>query len=439
MLNNVNAGQADAVMSSDSPYENGNADQTFDNMDSPKGHSEGNEVDYNADDAWLPTDAEEKAAEVKAKAKEKAKDAKEKLGSEELKLLSDSDGTETKESAKKPKKEEKADEEKETQVDAGADTDSEGKALPADSKGKLRLRVGGELYGIGADASARIKIDGAYEDVPLQKIISEYSGKSSLAKELSDIGRDKKSFTQEREAFQQKQQQFKSVFDGVMSIVQDPTKDPMDAVNLLVDMAGLDGHSVYKRSIESRLQELSTLLDMSDVEREAHFLKKENEYVKSRLNARSNQDKTVADRQQFRSKVDGLRQTQGVTEDAYVDAVNELEELYRGQEHVVTPELVVEYAANKPHLEKAKELVLPYMDEIGQQNLPKFVTELATLMKVYKQPADKIAAELKAKYAVPERHLRDLSDKIRGDKRSSPKYKEQEVLGKLSSFDDLLD
>ena len=56
----------------------------------------------------------------------------------------------------------------------------------------LRMKMGEELFNVASDATFKVKVDGKSEEVPLQELINNYSGKTAWDKKFTEIGKEKK-------------------------------------------------------------------------------------------------------------------------------------------------------------------------------------------------------------------------------------------------------
>jgi hypothetical protein len=172
---------------------------------------------------------------------------------------------------------------------------------------------------------------------------------------------------------------------------------------------------------------------MTDLEREHYFLKKETDYLRQRQDARMKQELETQESQKYMSQVDELRGKHNVSEEQFVEAMDELEQFYGEGNEQITAEFVVEYAVQKPYLEKTKELVKPYLEEIGEAKLPSVIQQLANAMRQYNVTEDAIKTELETHFGVS-KSVKDLNAKLQAKK--PIKESKQEESDRLESFDD---
>lgn len=312
------------------------------------------------------------------KGKEKeAKEPKESKKGSDIDTLEDKDlekDEDEKDSSPKKEKSEKGKEEEE-----GEDETAEEKAEKAEAK-KLKIRMSDGLYGIESDAKVRVKIDGAFQEVPVQELINNYSGKVAYDKKFSEIGNEKKVLEQEKTQLSKKAEFLKSTVDEVLTHLTDETKNPLDALYFLVEKSGHDIYSVYKKMLDANLDEVENLMSMSEVERKAYFLEKKDEFRTKSEQARMAESAKEQAFNQAIQKVDSLRQAHGVSEEQYLQALEQLES--EGLDtNKMTDEQVVDYASLKPHTETVQDVLEPYEDSIDDSKYSEVVRNLARQLR----------------------------------------------------------
>lgn len=296
----------------------------------------------------------------------------------------DLDTLEEAESKEKEDKKEGTPKKEKTEKDIDDDeTDEERlerhEAQKAEAK-KLKIRMSDGLYGIEADAKVRVKIDGAFQEVPVQELINNYSGKIAYDKKFSEIGNEKKAFEMEKAEISKTKQFLSSTVSEVMKHLTDPEANPLDALYFLVEKSGQDNYSVYKRMLDANLDEVENLMSMSDVERKAYFLEKKDEFRTKTEQARMAESTKAQAFNQAIQKVDSLRQAHGVSEEQYLQALEELES--EGTDtNKMTDEQVVDYASLKPHTVTVQDVLEPFEDSIDDSKYSEIVRNLARQLR----------------------------------------------------------
>jgi Tfp pilus assembly protein PilE len=322
--------------------------------------------------------AKDKSEEEDEKPKAKKEEKKESKKGSDLDMLDESDLEEKEEKAEKPKakkeekKEDKADEEEEGEKDESAEAKSEAK--------KLKIRMADGLYGIDSDAKVRVKVDGAFQEVPVQELINNYSGKVAYDKKFTEIGNEKKLVEQGKAEVAKSKEYLNATLTEIISNLDDPNKNPFDALYFLVEKSGRDIYSVYKRAVEANLDEVENLMSMSDVERENYFLKKQSEFRTKSEEARKAEATKNETFKQAVQKVDSLRQAHGISEEQYLQALDQLDS--EGVDtKKLTDEQVVDYASLKPHVDAVQDVLEPYEDSIDDTKYSEIVRNLSRQLR----------------------------------------------------------
>jgi hypothetical protein len=373
--------------------------------------------------------AQEDDSEPKTEKKEAKKDEKKKS---EVDLLSDKEELEEK-PKKAEKKEEKKPEEEEETSELEADDD---KALDGEKKGKLKIRMSDGLYGIEPDAKVRVKVDGDFQEIPVQELINNYSGKTAWDKKFTELGNQKKEFEGQKYQVEQTQQYLKKTVEDIVSVLDDPNKNPFDALQILVEKRGLDPYTMWKRSVESALDVVEQLQSMSDAERKAFFLEKKDEFRTKAEEARTKAWQEAESNQQAIEKANALRQAHGVSEEQFLQSWDELE-----AEGIKNPtdEQIVDRATITPHLNSVQDILEPFEDFIDDSKYPQIVSEFARKLR-----AKEITPEQLKEIATREFQDEDIKDlnarKTEVVKRKESRKDSEETPRKetYESFDDFL-
>ena len=407
-------------------YENVGADDNFDNMDmfdeTPMDQIPQKKDEY---EDWGEQDEDSE--------EDSKSDKKDKLGSEELKLLNNSDGKDPKEPKKKEEKEVEEDEESEEVEETTEEKEKSIEEAKGDGK-KLRIKIGDDHYSLDSSAKLKVKVDGQPEEVTVQELINNYSGKVAYDKKFTEVGTRAKQLEQQTAQFNAQKQQLNQKIEPIIKILKDPTQDPFDALNLIVDMVGGDSHDLYKRSMEARLDEMDKLLSMSDVEREAYFLKKQNEHLLRSTEKRNQEMRQSEQFNQLKQKVDSIRQAYGVSEDQYVEAFEELSQIYG--EKGIADEDIVDWASIKPHIPTVQDIVEPYKDEIEDSKYPTIVADLSRYLRDGKATPQKISQWLKDEFGIPT-EVKQLNTKLQKPGMKPKQREEEKKSESFETFEDL--
>lgn len=214
----------------------------------------------------------------------------------------------------------------------------------------------------------KVKVNGNELEVPLQDVINSYSGQQEIQRRFTEFDKQKKAW--EKETAQEREfagyvkseiGELRTSLDGLVRQYQTNgymDKNPLEVVNQLLDKMQINS-SLFERAVfEHQLPEYAKFFNMSDVERDAYFTKKENEYFKKQSEKLSERDQLVKQRELKQQQDFEFIKSSGIDSVKYEELQSEL--LEAGHKDL-TPERVVEYAKQKPTLEK----VVKVFQEIG--------------------------------------------------------------------------
>lgn len=416
-VNSTTGAMNEATVNNEEIYENAPA-TTFDDLDE---EVTPNQDGSNDDDAWGDEEEGKQAPE-------------DKLGSEELKLLNDSDGSEE----EAPKKKEEPKEEIQTEEEPAEQTEEEKLAeASAEAGKKLRVKIGDDHYSLDSNAKLKVKIDGQNEEVTVQDLINNYSGKVAYDKKFTEIGNKNKELVQKEQQLKHQVASIEAKLAPIFDVLKDPLKDPFEALELLVDISGNDSYDFYKRSLNARVDELVKLSQMSETEQEAYFLKLQNERLLKSNEKRTKSEQEALQSKQLRDHVDQLREAYKVSVDQYSEAFDELADLLPGQK--LTHQQIVDYASLKPLSPKIEEILKPYADEIDDSDYWSVVTHLSRSLRDGKLSEQQIQKIVKDEYGI-KAPVKELNTKLNiGKNKTPPKKEETPKNDAFESFDDLED
>ena len=403
--------------------------ETFDNFEEIAEEAEA------ADDDWSKPDPEpkkEKVSEDLKVIKDSQVDGEGKVIKEDKKAKEEDEDSEDSEEEESEEEDSEEEEEVEEKKEDKKEEDKK------DSK-KLRMRMGNELFNVESTASFKVKVDGETQEVPLQELINNYSGKTAWDKKFTELGKEKKVLEYETSKITKQKEFLDNHLYNAIAPLKDPNKNPLDSLLYLVEMSGEDPYNAYRRIMEANLDELGGLLDMTEIERELYFHKKKDELHSNVAKKRTENYKKEEAFNQTLNKVNSLRQSFNVSEEAFVDASEELESIYKGSGldvNDITDETIVDYASLKPHIEKVKGLVDPYEENISEEKYGDVVAELSRYLRDGKADEETIKQILARNFSVEE-DVKELNSKVYSKSAKAPAKK---VLSqgseKFESFDD---
>jgi len=373
---------------------------------------------------------------------EKVEDEKTEVDKDSQVNLLDEQSDKDVESKSEKKDEEKKDDEEgadgEKKAEDGGKKEEEEKAgeeKPEAKKVKeIKGKLGEDEFGIPAEAEVSVRVKGKKETVTVQELMNNWSGQKNFDQEFSKLGEQKKEFEAKNLQLEDEVGFLKGHIESIVGILNDDKKNPMDALEYLLDTTGRDTLSYKKRVMETMMEEIESLQEMDEVERELYWKDQELSNLKKRQESSEFTSRQEQEQTQLRERVDGLREAQNVSEDDFVTAHEELEELgYKD----ITPEQVVDFAALKPHFNTSEELVSDYRDLIDPENINNLISNIAVDLKKGDLTKKDVKAMLEEEFG-DTKELESLTRKAskKGVKTSSKQKYRDMGEDHVESFDD---
>lgn len=233
---------------------------------------------------------------------------------------------------------------------------------------KPKVEVKKEEKQTNLQDKVKVKVNGQEIEVPLQDVINSYSGQQEIQRRFTDFDKQKKAWekesAQEREFTNYVKTEIGGLRDSFETILSQyekhgyVDKNPLTAINQLLDKMGINSN-IYERAVfEHNLPEYAKFFNMTDIERDAYFTRKENEYLRRKEQGFNERDQQVKLREEKQQKDFELIKSAGLDDIGYQSLQ---EELIQAGHKDLTAEKVVEYARQKPTLEK----VVKVFQEIG--------------------------------------------------------------------------
>ncbi len=399
-------------------------------------HDPNSDEDDEEEEIILPSDA-------KKKAKEAAKKAKGQKG-DDMEVLEDSDGFDEDEDGEEPEEVEETEESKPENKEVAEEK-------PVEVKGKkIYMKLGDETFVAPADAIIRHRVDGKMVDVPLQEALNDYSGRVATAKRFNEINVKEQSVKKESQRAQSIIGKFDKLVERAKAIVQDPSKDPDEILDLVLeeidlDSLGIDSYDLKERATTSKAARLIKLANMDPIERKA-FLAEERPHPVAGEKHRHLQRRTAFMEEQkhnsWLKQNAALRNSLGVSEEQYFDAHRELTQQHGIKDEELADQTVVEWAALKPHRSKVVSILTPFRDQFADDEaFGESVYKLSHLLRQGAETEEGLKKAVREVYGIPS-EAKELSKKLsrvgRKPVHNSQKSKSApQAKGSYDSFDDI--
>lgn len=372
------------------------------------------------------------------------------LSDKQVDQLEDDEGV--KDEPKKEDTEKKVEDEKKDDKEPEKDSQEAVKKSEEESKQSIprgkSIRVKdseGNPTDLALDSTVKMKVNGKNEIVTVQELRDNYSGKVRYDEKFSDLQSEKETVEKSRDAFQSERNEIVSHLSEISKILDDPDKSPFEALNYLVDMSGRNILDFNKKVMSHMAEEVRNLDGMDDVERDLYWKNKELDAVRSNQAAKDEKATLAKTQRESQEKIDRLRESQGVTEEQFVESHRELKELgYKDDQ--ITSEAIVNYSVMKPHFEKAESMTAEYEEELSDDQTNELISTVANTLKNYPRVSEQKALEISLDllgwdYEREEdfKELNKLAGEQPVEKKSFGSYQYGQKTEKVESFDDYED
>lgn len=322
----------------------------------------------------------------------------------QVSLLDEEEDAKPQKLSKKEDEKEKSDGDGKSSVDDKEEGEQKAKEGEEDAKEQpdpqsgpiLKLKDGDKTLDVSADATVKVKVNGKSEFVSIADLKSEYSGKKAWSDKIEEANTK----IEEAEANSKKHEDERN---EIIEHMQEIAKrldaedgDPLEALYYLLDLTGRDVHNYSKRIFDFMEEQIGTMSEMDDSERELFWTKKKLDTINSNQAAKAETAKQEQARQDLIAKVDQLRESHGVSESEYVQAHRELVQLGY-QEDNLTPEQIIRYSAIKPHVERAEKAVQPFEEDLSSDEMDALISETASIMQRRPQISEEDAISIAAR------------------------------------------
>lgn len=274
----------------------------------------------------------------------------------------------------------------------------------------------------------KYKVDGVEieEEVDEQELINNFSGRKSLQKKFTQLDIERKAFQKERDALEIRNKTIENYLDSNKAkfekIISNFEKkgivegDPTEAFFDMIDKMELDVSKYDKAMFFHYVPLVADFLDMSDAERKAFLLEKDNGWFRKKQESFAQKEEA---NRQYRAKLESensAKREAGLSEEQFIELKEELQSMLEDGAKIDVSK-VLEWHKIKPSFLRAKSLV----DKAGKGNVWKLTgliseypdttdIELLTALGYKENEQKKLETELKDK--IPNRPIVAKKQKV---------------------------
>lgn len=192
---------------------------------------------------------------------------------------------------------------------------------------KLEAKFGEERIEIPQDALFNVKIDGEEQEISLNDLRNNYSGKVAWDKKYSELGNEKRSFEEEKTIVEKYINEFAELSGK---------GDHLGAMEYLATISGQNPLD-FRRSLRNQIiEDHKSMLEMDEFQKEAYETKEENEFLKRQQESQIQRGEEQQSVYELRNQLEEFQKAQSVSDEELVNAYDELNATYEGEVDIST-------------------------------------------------------------------------------------------------------
>lgn len=241
---------------------------------------------------------------------------------------------------------------------AKAEEAEEAEAPEAEGKGKEKLdstkvkafkaKAGDAEMEIPANAKIPVKINGKLEEVDVQTLVNEFSGKTDWSRKYQELDTEKKTFEAERVELQ-------SSVDDLFELAVTQNK-PLEAVAYLADLLGGDGMKTIADLQQQMYQKFEELSKLTPEEKRARQAEEKAQLVEAKYKNQDAKRTKASEQEEVAKRVEAVKKQYNITEERFGDIYRTLKKNGVNDQEL-TPEFVGEVHQRWLQMDQVDEIV----------------------------------------------------------------------------------
>lgn len=191
--------------------------------------------------------------------------------------------------------------------------DGEGKGAKKEPQAKPKVhkaRSGESQVDVAGDSLFTVQIDGKKEEVQLQDLLDNYSGKVHYDRKFTDLDKQQKAHKKTVE----------SMNSMVNNLLSKAKENPASGLDFLADLTGQDPVEFKEKTLRAQIAELLPLAQMAEDERELAIKDMVRDWRDQRYAQRDKDDKEKAAEAKKAAEITAARERYGIDEERYGEA-----------------------------------------------------------------------------------------------------------------------
>lgn len=179
----------------------------------------------------------------------------------------------------------------------------------------------------------KVKVNGKEEEVSIEELKSNYSGKVAYDKKFTELDKERKTFLNEKTQIENYVNEFRTIAQS---------QNMVEATKFLGQITGKGPHEVVNELINALAPEIERRYGLTDEELDFENKKAEFDYQKQKLETERNRLTQEKSQGALQAKIDEIMSSHKISAEDWNNAIHTLDSRLPKDE-VITPELVSEY------------------------------------------------------------------------------------------------
>lgn len=270
----------------------------------------------------------------------------------------------------------------------------------------FKLKNGKDEVELRSDTIIPVKVDGIERDMPFEEVVRRASGDVAVETRFNQLHQERQIFEEDKRV----------IDDFVKDVYESALDNPIQGLLKAVEKAGMDPIQYELNLMEEMAKRGEQWASMTDEQREAYVLRRENEKYKAQQEMQQQSMAQNQQVQQMETQVEQLKQQHGIEHQEFVEGYQELLVEWK-QGNIpgeITPELVADYVLDQRKIGTATEILEGIDQNLGQDSSA--IQQVVELMYRYPQLDSEDIKDLVKEHYKVKSPAKKASEKLRSGK-----------------------
>lgn len=214
----------------------------------------------------------------------------------------------------------------------GKDKEAEAAAAASKNVKTIKIKNGDQDLDLRADSKITVKVAGKDEQVTVQELMNEFSGKTDWSRKYTELDTERKTFHAER-------QELQTGIDDLFRLCVTESK-PLEAVQMLTEMLGGDGVKQVMEMRKQLLAQAEEYAKLTPEQREIREAKERADLLDAKIRRRDAQDKRKSEETKLADQIADVKAKNNMDDARYEEIRSSLKKAGNIPEAELTPELI---------------------------------------------------------------------------------------------------